>query len=377
MTISSKLNSVTIVEEFLVNSLLSSPDIPLDVNILRLADASETEGVVIFPRSITVRFTGSSTSTTSQQPLIVRRTVNFELEISCQSQQSRSGHDYATYLLGACARTLFNKVPVNTGFSVVAPLTLDSESFSGLTDSGHFVYRQNWSLEIEETFTSQPIDPCVARGYCRDYSWEDGIADDTINEGEVVVSPNSIYHLKPPEGLDCLESGGTIPAENGDLVAVWDNSIVYLTAAQRSAGYTFIIKKLENTADILVTIRGSDGNIIRSDLFCFTGRTILGLYVFQTNRGKIPEKIVSIFLPYAQAAVIIRNDGLMFKDPTDPNDVPLSMKYGNLVFVDENITLSVGDAEYVRSYLPQAGLTWLPGGSFRVVSELYYCDEQN
>jgi hypothetical protein len=371
------LSAITAIEEFCINVLLSSPDIPLDVNILRLADASETEGTVMFPRSITVRFTGSSTNATNKQPLIVRRTLNFELEISCQSHQNRSGHDYAIYLMGACAKALFNKVPINTGLAIVSPFTLESESFGGLTESSHFIYKQTWSLEVEETFPSQSTDPCVARGLCAEYSWDEGAGDSTVGEGEVIGTPNKIYHLKPPEPLDCVQFGGTVLNSNGDLVTVWDNDLVYLTKEQRDAGFTFIIKELEDTTDILVTVRGTDGIIIRSDIFCFTGRTILGLYLFQTNRGKSPEKIVSIFLPYAQAAVIFRNDGLLFKDPTDPNELPLTMKYGNLIYVDPNITLSVGDAEYVRSYEPRGGLSWVTQGSFRSISEVFLCDEQN
>lgn len=369
-----KLNAITRIEEFIVNSLLASPDIPLDVNVLRLADASDTEGIVVFPRSITVRFTGSNTQTINQTPLLIQRTMDFELEISCQNHQSRSGHDYATYLLGACARTLINQVPLNTGMAIITPLTLERESFEGLTESNHFVYNQTWSLVVEEVLTTMPVDPCVARGFCQEYSWNPGAGDSTVLPGEVIVAPNGIYHLKPPDGLDCLQFGGTVPADNGDLVAVWDNDVVYLTQAQQEAGFTYIVKTLENTTDVLVTVRGSDGIIIRSDLFCYTGRTILGLYLFQTNQGTNPEKILSLFLPYAQKAVVFRNDGLLYRDPRDPEEEPTQMRYGNLVFVDENITLSVGDSNYVRTYLPQSGLAWITGGSYRIISELYHCE---
>lgn len=372
-----KLNAITLIEEFFVNALLASPDVPLDVNVLRLADTTEQEGTVVFPKSITVRFTGSNTQTVHQQPLIIQRTMDYELEISCQNHQSNSGHDYATYLLGACARTLLNRVPFNTGLNVIGPLTLERESFSGLTESGHFVYVQTWSLTIEEAMPSLPIDPCVARGKCSEYGWGGGgypPSGDTILEGEVLVSPNGVYHLKPPEGYDCLEFGGTFLANNGDLATVFDPTVVYLTEAQRLAGVTYITQKMEDTTDVLVTARGSDGINIRSDLFCYTGRTVMGLYMFLNNRGGAPEKVLSLFLPYAKQAVVFRADAKLYVDPRDTEETPSNVAYGKLVFVDPNITLNVGDVTYVRTYLPQSGLAWITGGTYRIISEVF-CED--
>lgn len=372
------LNSITRIEEYIVNSLLASPDVPLDVNVVRLADAPEKEGVIVFAKSISVRFTGSNTETINQQPLVIQRTLDFELEISCQSQQSQSGHDYATYLLGACARTLLNRVPANSGYQVITPLTLERESFSGLTDSGHFVYNQTWSVVIEEVMPTLPIDPCVARGVCAEYIWPQGVGNSPVSEGEVVALGNKIYQLKPPEGLDCLEYGGTVPdADSGDLVATWDNTVVYLTAFQREDNLTFIVKELEDTTDILVTVRGSNGVPIRSDVFCYTGRTLLSLYMFLTNQGKLPEKVLSLTMPYAQQAVIVNNTAVIYKDPMDPEEIPLQARYGNLVFVDPSVTLSVGDSQYVRSFLPQTGLAWLSGDSYRILSEYFFCEGNN
>ena len=371
-----KLNSIRLIEDYIVRALLSSPDIPLDVNILRLADTDDKEGTVIFPKCITARFTGSNTQTVSTQPLTLSRTMDFELEISCQNQQSVSGHDYATYLLGACALSLLNKVPSNTGICVANPFTLEREAFSGLTESGHFVYTQTWSIVTEDVFPSISADPAIAKGSCEGNTWAKSVSSRGLALGEV-LSGNSIYHLKPVDNtLDCKEFGGVTISENNDLVTVEDESVIYLTEAQITAGFQYIVKEIEGSPDILVTIRDNDGQIIRSDLFCATTLTLLELHVFGENNGSTPEKITTVSLPACKQAVITSNLASLFKDPTDTEEVPLQLRYGNLLFVDGEITLSVGEDTFTRAFLPDKGLYWIPEviGYYRIISE-GSCDE--
>lgn len=371
-----RLNSIALIENFIVRTLLSNKDIPVDVNILRLADTDDREGAIIFPKYVTVRFTGSNTQTLSTQPLILARSMDFELEIGCQNQQGSHGHDYATYLLGACALALLNKVPFETGITIATPFTLERETFAGISDSGHFIYNQSWSIVTEDVFPSLSSDPTIAKGFCDDV-WKKGIGERSVLLGEV-VSGNGIYQLKPTEPLDCEKYGGVIPSESGDLVTVEDNNEVYLTNAQIAAGFQYVVKELDDSDDILVTVRASSGELIRSDLFCATGKTFLGLYVFGSNRGLPPEKITTVTLPASKQAVVINNLASLFKDPSDTEEIPLPLKYGNLIFVDEEITLNVGEKSFVRAYSPSAGLYWLPDepNFYRVISEQFVCHEE-
>ncbi len=370
-----RLNSITKIEEFMVNSLLGSKDIPLEVSVLRLADAPDSEGIVIFPKSITVRFTGSVTEVVNRTPLVLERTLDFSLEISCQNQQRSSGHDYATYLLGACSSALLNRVPVNTGFEVVVPFTLERESFQGLTESSHFVYEQTWSIVIKEVLPNFNPDPCIARGDCSRLFPPN--TNTTVLEGEVLLG-NRVYHLKPSVGLDCRAFGGVTPDVNGNLVTIEDNSVVYLSSQQWEEGVTFLVKPLPETEDILVTARSSSGIIIRSDVYCWTGRTVLGIFAFLTNRGEMPEKVLSLAIPYAERVVIVDSSAVAFRDPSDNIEKPLEMKYGNLVLVNDNVTLNVGDKEYTKAYIPQFnGFGWLTRGTFKFLYDLWECDSND
>ena len=53
------LDTITRIERFITDSLLSSVQIPLGVNVIHLADDSDTEGIAAMTYSIVVRYTGS------------------------------------------------------------------------------------------------------------------------------------------------------------------------------------------------------------------------------------------------------------------------------------------------------------------------------
>ena len=156
-----RLDTITRIERFITDSLLSSVQIPLGVNVIRLADDSDTEGITAMTYSIVVRYTGSSAQLVREVPLTMRRTLSFEITHAAQSYLSQSGHDYAMQMCAGAHLTLNNSTPVNTGAAVVVPLYLSSEKFDGLSDSSHYIYTQSWECTVEEIFPSPPVDPCV------------------------------------------------------------------------------------------------------------------------------------------------------------------------------------------------------------------------
>ena len=147
-----RLDTITRIERFIQDALLSSPQIPLGVNVVRLAADYDTEGIAAMARSIVVRYVGSDASTIREVPLVLRRTLTFELTHAAQSYLTQSGHDYAIQMCAGAQLTLNNSVPINTGGQVVVPLYLVSERFEGLTDSTHYVYVQTWQCTVEEIF---------------------------------------------------------------------------------------------------------------------------------------------------------------------------------------------------------------------------------
>ena len=106
-----ELATIQRIEQFMCDALIASPLIPISVNVLRLADAIENEGVVQNTNNIVVRYTGSSDTVKNRIPMIFERQMSFELDISTQNYLSSSGHDFATQLLAGAFITLNGSVP--------------------------------------------------------------------------------------------------------------------------------------------------------------------------------------------------------------------------------------------------------------------------
>ena len=119
------------------DALLSSPQIPLGVNILRLADTQDEEGVVALTRSISVRYAGSSLSLEGTRPMSILRNARFEVTLAAQSYLTNTGHDYVIQMCIGSYNTLLNQVPVNTGSQIITPFHMVSEEFQGISDSTH------------------------------------------------------------------------------------------------------------------------------------------------------------------------------------------------------------------------------------------------
>ena len=226
-----RLDSITKIERFIANALLSSPLIPLGVNVLRLADVSDGEGILQMVNSIVVRYISSSEQVERQAPLTILRTMSFEVNIASQSYLSQSGHDFAVQLCCASHETLTNTVPPNTGLEIFAPLRMVSEQFAGLTDSTHYTYTQRWELITQDMHRGIAIDPCVQRGDCTRLFPSNLITRLKPGEtacGAIIYAPV----LPPPNNLipyDTEFAGAQFDTV-GNLVYVWNPEEVDLFA---------------------------------------------------------------------------------------------------------------------------------------------------
>ena len=163
-----RLDTITRMEQFIVDMLLSSPQIPLGVNVVRLAAAQETEGISNMARTIVVRYLGSQLTVTNQAPLVTERRMNFQLDLASQEYLTESGHDYVIQMCAGAYNTLINQVPPNTGVEVVEA----SVTRSGGTFRVSFV--PTWAEPYR-------VAVCVGGAFC----WFGGIS--RVEEGPMIV----------------------------------------------------------------------------------------------------------------------------------------------------------------------------------------------
>ena len=161
-----ELNTISRIEQFIVDALVASPLIPISVNVLRLADAIENEGVVQQSNNIVVRYTGSSNTVKNRIPMVYERNMSFELNFSCQNYLTSSGHDFATQLLAGAFLTINGSVPSGASIQVIEPFTCPNELFTGLSEESQYTYTQTYVLTAEDTLPYVALDPCVQRGDC-------------------------------------------------------------------------------------------------------------------------------------------------------------------------------------------------------------------
>jgi len=275
-----RLDSITRIERFMANALLSSPLIPLGVNVLRLADISDEEGILQMANSIVVRYVSSFETVERQAPLTILRTMSFEVNVASQSYLSQSGHDFAVQLLCATHETLTNTVPVNTGLEVFAPLHMASEQFTGLTDSTHYTYTQRWELIIQDMHRGIAIDPCVQRGDCTRLFPSN--LKNKLKQGETVCGTVIYAPVLPPPNSTVPYDGeysGVELNNDGDLVYVWEPLNVFMSAEEIAAGYYRVCtgtKDQSNTFEI-INIHKPDGSFDRFFFGADTGGRLMML----------------------------------------------------------------------------------------------------
>ena len=144
-----RLDTISRIEQFMTDALLSSPLIPLGVNVIRLAATEDEEGIAVMARTIVVRYIGSSINVINIAPLATERSMEFEVTLAAQSYLTQSGHDYVTQMCAGCYNTLNNQVPMNCCVEIMEPPHLNNESFQGLTDQSQYFYTQTWSLRFQ------------------------------------------------------------------------------------------------------------------------------------------------------------------------------------------------------------------------------------
>lgn len=377
-----KLDSITRIERFMANALLSSPLVPLGVNVLRLADVSDEEGILQMANSMVVRYVSSSEEVERQAPLTILRTMTFEVNIASQSYLSQSGHDFAVQLCCASHETLTNTVPANTGLEVFAPFRMVSEQFTGLTDSTHYTYTQRWEIIIQDMHRGIAIDPCVQRGDCTRLFPAN--LTKRVRPGETVCGTIIYAPVLPPPNDTIPYSSEYEGVElnlDGDLVYVWEPQRVFMSAAEIAAGYytTCTGTKDESGQFEIINIHKPDGTFDRFFFGADTGNRLMridgDLVRVGTEYPGIASNAGNAELWFAAdlgrngfGQVSSYTPTFIYADPTNPETAKALVTPGFIFPTAEGVTLTVNDELYLYIGNTPLGRAWIKAADFTLLS---------
>lgn len=377
-----RLDSITKIERFLTNSLLSSPLVPLGVNVLRLADVTDEEGILQMANSMVVRYTGSNAQVVQRAPLTLEYSMTFEVNIASQSYLSQSGHDFAVQLCTAARLTLLNTVPPNSGVEVVQPFVLTSEQFTGLTDSSHYTYTQRWEIVVQDLHRAIAIDPCVQRGDCTKLFPANLVQ--RVKPGEAVCGTVIFAPVLPPPN-DTIpysaEYKGVKLNQDGDLVYVWEPKRVFMPAAEIAAGYYTVCTGTKDQSGEfeIINIHKPDGTF---DRFFFGADTGNRLMRIDGDLVRVGQDYPGIAQGGGNAelwlAADLKRNGFgqvstytptfVYADPTDPDAARALVTPGFVFSTAEGVTLTVDDDMYIRIGGTPLGRAWIRASDFTLLS---------
>jgi len=393
-----QLYTISRIEQYIVDALISSPEIPLSVNVLRLADAIDKEGVVQNTNNIVVRYVSSFFNVLTRIPLVYERALTFELNFSCSNYLTSSGHDFATQLLAGALNTLVNGVPGDAGVQVAESFTLQSESFTGITDESQYTYTQIWQITLSETVPYVALDPCVQRGDCSQI-FPGRYTRTNVPLAGVIDGEGRIFVPAFPDG-SCADTpeadggnGGSICWENeitrsGNMVYCCDRSIVFLPAHLiNKVRLTWTGQYLgDNKNKIMVAITDIEtGETIAEVIYCglndidgypqYLMRYTIGLWrssignITNENYGRSAfEGDWTLSTETGVLAIVLSNAQPIYVDPTNPQAKQRMVDGGIVIGVLPDVYIQVGPDRYIMVQQSPAGRGWIKQTSIEYTS---------
>ena len=381
------LSTITRIEQYICDALIASPLIPLGVNVLRLADVIDKEGVVSQTNNIVVRYTGANNRVKNRVPMVFERTMRFELNISAQNYLSSSGHDFATQLLTGAFITLNGSVPGGAGVQVLEAFTCSSEDFTGLTDQSQYTYTQVYELLIEEALPYIALDPCVARGDCRQIFPAlgvetklplGGILDETT--GDIYV-PSYDCDGQPEEDYDACYGirWSNELTQSGNWVFICDPDCVFIEDPLGQPIYLLSNNSYTEDGRLVVTIFDAETNEpIREVFYCNTGRKLARYAVELWNdtvnkAGPISSRAVLDAtwyqsMNYGEFAVVTGGYQFLFVDPLNPDSPQLYLDGGILIGVQTQTFIQTPKGRFYYVGQSPQGKGWMLEGTFELAS---------
>ena len=371
----------------MVDALIASPLIPIGVNVLRLADVIDKEGVVSQTNNIVVRYTGASNSVKNRVPMVFERTMRFELNFSCQNYLTSSGHDFATQLLTGAFITLNGSVPGGAYVQVLEPFVCANEDFTGLTDQSQYTYTQVYQLIIEEALPYIALDPCVQRGDCRQIFPALGVDTKLPLGGILEETTGDIYVPaydcggEPVEDYDACYGvrWSNELTQSGDWVFICDPDCVFIEDPLAQPIYLLSNNNYTEDGRLVVTIFDPETDEpIREVFYCNTGRKLaryaVELWKDTVNKtGPISPRAVKDAswyqsMNYGEFAVVTGGYQFLFVDPLNPDSPQLYLDGGILIGVQTQTFIQTPKGRFYYVGQSPAGKGWMLEGTFELAS---------
>jgi hypothetical protein len=384
-----QLYTISRIEQYICDALIASPEIPLSVNVLRLADAIDKEGVVQNTNNIVVRYVSSFFNVKTRIPLVYERGMTFELNFTCQNYLTSSGHDFATQLLAGALNTLVNGVPGDSGVQVAESFTLQSEQFTGITENSQYTYTQQWQITTSETVPYVALDPCVQRGDCSQI-FPGRYTRTNVPLAGIVDNEGRIYVPALPDG-SCADTpeadggnGGSICWENeltrsGNMVYCCDPTIVFLPAQLLDkVRLSWTGQYLgDDKSKIMVAITDLETNeTIAEVIYCglndidgfpqYIMRYQLGLWrsaignITNENYGRsVLDESFAFSTDTGMLAITRSNAIVLYSDPTSPESSQRMIDGGIVIGILPHVYIQQGPDRYLLVQQSPAGRGWV------------------
>lgn len=363
-------------ETFIANVLRASPLIDGDINVITLADTVDEEGVVQMARSITVRYTNSSSVVYRQTPLVLARNINFELIHAAQNYLTRQGHEMVLEACTGAYMALTSQVPCDTGISILKGLHLSSETFQGISESCHYVYVQKWELIANESYRPVAIDPAVAKGFCHRLFPQEIKTD--LSPGQFIWK-NKIYepiYFDPNQSdsnrydfnhSGVIESGEDLIFDNLPTDSSGERRI--FVSDWKKAKFTTAGLFAQDSNNLIVHIRLNTG-VTKTHLYASTNNDLLTIAPISMgqNRSSDSDSSPVAALKKRQYGWVNQWKSLIYVDPTKSNGATMKAQYGSIVTLEHGVLLEVDGVKYQRIGDLPMGKGWIK------LSDLVLCD---
>jgi hypothetical protein len=371
----------------MVDALISSPLIPIGVNVLRLADVIDREGVVSQTNNIVVRYTGATNTIKNRIPMVFERTLRFECNYSCQNYLTSSGHDFATQLITGAFITLNGSVPGGAYVEVIEPFVCVSEDFTGLTDQSQYTYTQVWQIIIEEALPMIALDPCVQRGSCRQIFPALGVESRMPLGGILDNATGNIYVPaydcggEPPEDYDACYGikWSNELTQSGNWVFICDPDCVFIEDPLGQPIYLLSNDSYTEDGRLVVTV--FDANTkkpLREVFYCNTGKKLaryaIDLWTDTIAKNGPISADASLDASWYQSmnvgdfATVLGGYQFLYVDPLNPDAPKLYLDGGALIGVQPETFIQTPKGRFYFVAQSPQGKGWMMEGTFELAS---------
>lgn len=385
-----QVNTISRIEQFLCDSLIASPLVPIGVNVMRLADAIQNEGVVTQTNTIVVRYVNSTSLVKNRIPFIYEETLFFELNFMCQNYLSSSGHDFATQLLSAAKLTISGSAPSGAYVQVIEPFHCTGSRFTGIDEaSSQYTYSQTYGVITEEVLPFIALDPCVQRGDCRQIFPGQNVVAQLPLAGVPDEASGEIYVPWWPDG-DPAEAPFTRPkgvrwsnevTQSGDWVFACSPSEVFIEDPLNQPIYLLSNNNYTEDGRLVVTVwDATTKEPIREVFYERTGRK-LARYAIELWRNTIAGAIDGMISPdsvldtswmsgvnFGEFAVVKGAVQILYSDPLEPSATQRTLMGGTLIGVNTSVFVQTPQGRFYLVLQSPQGKGWLVEDALELAS---------